>query len=190
MKARLRGVALVLPFMLIACAHKSHQIASQPLAPPIVDTPPANPAPPPAELPPPVVTVPGQTTAPQNTAQTQPPAESPKPKAHHKKPTTTPATTKDTEQASNATATPEVSAIGQLSPGDPADLQQQTESSIASTERGLSEITRKLNDQEQKTAEQIRQFIKQAKAALASSDVDGAHTLAVKAKVLLGEITQ
>lgn len=183
MKAHLRGVALVLPLILTACMHKPHQIASQPLAPPILDTPPANPAPPPAELPPPVVTVPGQTTAPQNTAQTQPPAEAPKPKVHHKKP----ATTKDTEQASNPT--PEVSAIGQLSPGDPADLQRQTESSIASTERGLSEITRKLSDQEQKTAAQIREFIKQAKAALASSDVDGAHTLALKAKVLLGEIT-
>jgi hypothetical protein len=54
----------------------------------------------------------------------------------------------------------------------------------------LSEITRKLNDQEQKTAAQIREFIKQAKAALAASDVDGAHTLAVKAKVLLAEISE
>lgn len=186
MKTHLRGVALVLPLILTACEHKSHQIASQPLAPPIVDTPPANPAPPPAELPPPVVTVPGQTTAPQNTAQTQPPAETQKPKAHHKKPATAP-TTKDPEQASNPT--PEVSAIGQLSPGDPADLQQQTQTSIASTEKGLSEINRKLSDQEEKTAAQIREFLKQAKAALASSDVDGAHTLALKAKVLLGEIT-
>jgi hypothetical protein len=183
MKTHLRGVALVLPFILTACEHKSHQIASQPLAPPIVDTPPANPAPPPAELPPPVVTVPGQSTAPQTTTQAQPPEETPKPKVHHKKPAA-----KDPEQASNPT--PEVSAIGQLSPGDPTDLQQQTVSSITSTERGLSEITRKLSDQEQKTAAQIREFIKQAKAALASSDVDGAHTLAVKAKVLLAEISE
>lgn len=182
MRTHLRGVALVLPLILSGCAHKPHQIASQPLAPPIVDTPPADPAPPPAELPPPVVAVPGQTSAPQNTAQAPPPEETPKPKVHHKKPVT-----KETEQASNAT--PEVSAIGQLSPGDPTDLQRQTVSSIASTERGLSEITRKLSDQEQKTAAQIKEFIKQAKAALASSDVDGAHTLAVKAKVLLGEIT-
>ena len=182
MKTHLRGVAWLLPFMLTACMHRSQQIASQPLAPPIVDTPPPNPAPPPAELPPPVVTVPGQTNAPENTSETKPPEQTPKPKTHHKK---QPAA-KETEQAS--TANPEVSAIGQLSPGDPADLQQQTESSIASTERGLNEITRKLNDQEEKTAAQIREFIKQAKAALASSDVDGAHTLAVKAKVLLGEI--
>lgn len=183
MKTHLRGVAWLLLFMLTACTHKSHQIASQPLAPPIVDTPPPNPAPPPAELPPPVVTVPGQTTAPQNTSQARPPEETPKPKVHHKKPAT-----KDTEQASNST--PEVSAIGQLSPGAPTDLQQQTQSSIASTEKGLSEINRTLNDQEQKTVAQIKEFLKQAKAALASSDVDGAHTLAVKAQVLLAEITQ
>ncbi len=62
--------------------------------------------------------------------------------------------------------------------------------SIASTEHGLNAITRKLNDQEQKTAAQIREFLKQAKAALASGDVDGAHTLALKAQVLLGEINQ
>ena len=51
-------------------------------------------------------------------------------------------------------------------------------------------INRRLNDQEQKTAEHIREFIKQAKAALASGDVDGASTLAAKAKVLLTELQQ
>ena len=38
------------------------------------------------------------------------------------------------------------------------------------------------------TAEHIREFIKEAKAALASGDVDGASTLAAKAKVLLAEL--
>ncbi len=183
MKTHLSGVAWLLPLVLTACVHKTHQAATQPLAPPIIDTPPPSPAPPPAELPPPVVTVPGQTSAPQTTAQTAPPEEAPKPKVHHKK-----SANKETEQASSGV--PEVSAIGQLSPGDPTDMQQQTLSSIASTERSLNEITRKLNDQEQKTAAQIREFIKQAKTALASSDVDGAHTLALKAKVLLDEINQ
>jgi len=55
---------------------------------------------------------------------------------------------------------------------------------IATTERGLNGITRSLNEQEQKTAAQIREFLKQAREALATNDVDGAHTLAVKAKVL------
>jgi hypothetical protein len=83
-----------------------------------------------------------------------------------------------------------VSAIGQLSSGDPSDLRQQTENSIAATERGLNAITRPLNDQEQKTAAHIREFLKNAKQALASGDVDGAHTLSAKAKVLLGELNR
>jgi hypothetical protein len=83
-----------------------------------------------------------------------------------------------------------VSAIGQLSPGDPSDLRQQTVESISSTEHGLKDINRPLSDQEQKTVAQIKEFLKQARTALISGDVDGAHTLAVKAKVLFGEISQ
>jgi hypothetical protein len=83
---------------------------------------------------------------------------------------------------------PEVSAIGQLSSGDPADLRRETEESLAAIERGLNGIGRELNGQEEKTAAQIREFVKQARQALGSGDVDGAHTLAAKAKVLLNEL--
>ncbi len=83
---------------------------------------------------------------------------------------------------------PAVSAIGQLSMGDPTDTQRETTNLIASTQQGLNAISNRLNWQQQKTAEQIREFLKQAKAALASGDVDGAHTLAAKAKVLLDEL--
>jgi pantothenate synthetase len=62
--------------------------------------------------------------------------------------------------------------------------------SIAATERELNGISRNLSDQEKKTAGQIREYLKQAKEALASGDADGAHTLAAKAKVLLGEFDQ
>ncbi|MGB7267225.1 MAG: hypothetical protein WBC92_17040 [Terracidiphilus sp.] len=89
-----------------------------------------------------------------------------------------------------ANVNPEVSAIGQLSSGDPANFQRQTAESIATIERGLNSINRKLNSDEQKTADQIREFIKQAKAALASGDVEGARTLAGKAQVLLAGLTQ
>jgi hypothetical protein len=83
-----------------------------------------------------------------------------------------------------------VSAIGQLSSGDPADMRRETVDSIAATERGLNGIGRTLSDLEQKTAAQIREFLKKAREALASGDVDGAHTLAAKAKVLLSELSQ
>jgi ribosomal protein S20 len=101
----------------------------------------------------------------------------------HKKPVAKP-----TQQASNSSTG--VSAIGQLSSGEPSDLRRQISNTILATERSLNGITRKLNDQEQKTAAQIREFLKQARAALASGDVDGARTLASKAKVLLGEINR
>ncbi len=84
----------------------------------------------------------------------------------------------------------EVSAIGQLTSDDPVSYRQQTESDIASIERGLNGINRTLNDSDQKTADQIREFVKEAKTALASGDVDGAHTLTAKAQVLLAALTQ
>jgi hypothetical protein len=178
-------VAWLLPLLLAGCTHNTSQV--QPLAPPIVDTPPPQPSTAPKDLPPPVVSVPAQPAPATNTAankQVQPP---PKPPARHKKPATT-QPTQPTQQAS--TENSGVSAIGQLSSGAPSDLRQQTSSSIDATERGLNGITRSLNDQEQKTAAQIREFLKQARAALSASDVDGASTLAIKAKVLLSELTQ
>jgi hypothetical protein len=121
------------------------------------------------------------------TAEITPPAqpeEKPvKKPVHHSK-----TDSKSTEQASNSSPT-EVSAIGQLSPADPPDLRLQTEESIASTEHGLKDINRQLNDQEKKTVLQIKEFLKQARTALSSGDVDGAHTLALKAKVLFGELS-
>jgi hypothetical protein len=87
--------------------------------------------------------------------------------------------------------TPEVSAlVGPLSSGDPGTYRQQTEATIASIERGLNGINHPLNDSDQKTADQIREFLKQARTALGSGDVDGAHNLAAKAQVLLAALTQ
>ncbi len=82
-----------------------------------------------------------------------------------------------------------VSAIGQLSSGDPGGARYQTESSINEIERGLNGINRQLSEQEQTTAAHIREFIKQAREALKAGDVDGASTLTQKAKVLLQELT-
>lgn len=187
MKTPVKSVAWLLPLVLAGCTHKTQQAQTQPLAPPIVDTPPPPPQSAPSDLPPPVVTVPQQTPPP---VQTTPPPKTeqkpPKHPAHHAKQDAK----SSTEQASNAApgTSGEVSAIGQLTPGDSPDQRSQTEQSIGSIDRGLKAITRPLNDQEQKTAAQIREFLKQARAALTAGDVDGAHTLAVKAKVLLDEL--
>lgn len=184
MRTPARIVVLLLPLLLTGCVPKDNS-QTQPLAPPIEDTPLPKPSVAPANLPPPVVSVPTPPPAPSPdaNAQTQP---LPKPPAKHKKPQ--PATTQPTQQA--ATEAPSVSAIGQLSSGAPSDLRKQTSESIAATERGLASITRNLNDQEQKTAGQIREWLKQARAALDTGDADGARTLAAKAKALLTELNQ
>lgn len=176
-KLPVRIVAWVLPLFLTACFHKTHKkIQTRELAPPIVQ--PAQPAlqPTPVRLPPLVIAAPTSLA----TISNLPPA--PMPQATHKKPAN-----KDQQDAINAI--PEVSAVGELSSGDPLAYRRQTEELIAATERGLKSINHPLDDSQQKTAAHIEQFLKQAKAALASGDVDGAHTLAAKAKVLLAELT-
>ena len=178
MKLPARIVAWVLPLLLSGCfLHK------KPKAPPLVLSPSLGNStqPPPSQEPPPEVAIP---TAP-TTNVSGLPEQTAKPPVRHKKPATD--SDSDTQQQA-AVPTPEVSAIGQLSSGDPVDLRQKTEASIAATERSLNNISRGLNDQDQKTAAHIREFLIQAKAALASGDVDGASNLAAKAKVLLGEL--
>jgi hypothetical protein len=114
----------------------------------------------------------------------------------------TPATTGSSTQ----TATPDLpgeiaasgepaaaSPIGQLSTGDAAEQAQtrkETVDIITNTENGLNNIKRTLNAQELETANQIRTFLTKAKQALSIDDLDGAHTLATKAKVLLDELNK
>ncbi len=191
MKLYLARIACFLPLVLAGCGHRRQAQNQPPLAPPVDDGPvagsAANNPPPPVVTPPPTETKPAQ-----DTAQNQ---EPPRPAPRHKKPK--PASTAGSnatapppanQQASNGT--PEVSAIGKLSSGEPADLRTQTVSSLNGTEHGLNGITRKLSDQETKTSAQIREYIKQARAALTSNDLDGAKTLATKARLLLNELTQ
>lgn len=174
MRFPLKCVILVLPLLLAACEHKQQRAQLPPLAPPDVAK-----IPPPPNAPPPVAeTIPTKPTVEAPT----PPQPAPKPVAKKKKPK--PADT--TEQAANPN--PEVSAIGQLSSGDPVEFRHQTDDAIASVEQGLKNINRTLDEVEQKTADHIREYIKEAKAAEASGDVDGAHNLAAKARVLLNEL--
>ena len=185
MKLHARDIAWLLPFFLTACfLHKAHQQQVQPLAPPVDAA--SKPAPTHPELPPSAATIPSQPLAIDASVNA---GQAPKPPVKRKK-----AASKNTQQADNtqpaAGESPGVSAIGQLSSGDPADMRRETVDSIAATERGLNGIGRTLSDLEQKTAAQIREFLKKAREALASGDVDGAHTLAAKAKVLLSELSQ
>lgn len=145
---------------------------------------------------------------------TEPP-ENPEPArpqriTHHKSPPVKPATPAPTTsgdvatqtgdkgaappqaQAANGAAS-EASPIGQLSSsGEGATSQgrQDIEHLISDTENGLNGIKRALTGDEQTTSTQIKTFLVKAKQALAENDLDGAQTLANKAKVLLEELTK
>ncbi len=195
MKRYLSSAVLVLPLLLSSCVHKTNQAQSQPpLAPPIEDAPLPKPDTAPANLPPPVISLPDKNPTPTAQTTTTPPAPQTPPKKKKAKPTTPPPSqtpapsTQTTEQAANKP--PEVPATGNFTSGDPSDLKDQTQTMINDIDRGLNGINRKLNDQETKTYGQIKEFLKQARAAMDTNDVFGAHTLAVKAHVLLVELTQ
>jgi hypothetical protein len=181
MKLSARYVRWLLPLLLTGCFHKTHPTPTQALAAAIATLP--APSLTPVELSPDATTISCQPTE-NATVLTQPT----QPPARPRRPVSKPAPDANTQQAANAS--PEVSAIGQLSSGDPSDFRRQAADSIAATERSLNAINRRLNGSEQVTVTHIREFLKQAKAALASGDVDGARTLAAKAKVLLGELTK
>jgi hypothetical protein len=170
------------------CDQKAKATPNQTLAPPIVDAPPTNPATvSAADLPPPVVgnPQPSQPATPDPNAK---PATPPKKPSHKKAPPATATPPQPTQEAANSAGNSSVSAIGELSGGATGNQRSQTEELINSTEKGVNGITRSLNDSEVKTAAQIHEFLKQARDALKSGDVDGATTLAKKAKVLLAEL--
>jgi hypothetical protein len=182
MNMRARNVAWLLPFFLTGCFH-FHKAQTPPDQ---IFAPIANLPKPPLvhpDLPDEALVIPSQSLATDADME-----QEPVPPARHHRPA------KPVQQAANTPSepaeTPGVSAIGQLSSGVPSDLRLETSDLIAITERGLNGLGRRLSGQELKTAAQIREYLKQAREALISGDVDGAHTLAAKAKVLLSELSQ
>ena len=189
MRLAARSVAWLLPLMLTGCfPHKFWHHQDQPPPPPIEAPAIPMPAPPSSGAKPPVVTVESQPPEPVAEPEKKPAKQPSKRKkqpvaASPQSPAPVPP---DTQQASIESA--EVSAIGQLSTGDSPDSKQETANTLTSIERRLNGIKRTLSEQEQKTAAQIREFVKQARKALSSGDLDGAQTLARKARILLSEL--
>ena len=183
------------------CDHKTAPApVPQVLAPPIVDNPPPKPAEvSTADLPPPII---GNTPPPETKDTTPKPPEPVKKPVHRpKKPSAAQPAPAPAQETANATPppvvtqpapapVPSVSAIGPLSGGASENAKSEVETRINSIERGVNGVNRTLSDAEAKTAAQIREFLKQAREALATGDVDGAKTLADKANVLLQELNQ
>jgi hypothetical protein len=184
MKSPAKGAAWLLPLLLAGCFHipfHKSQPAQPMLAPPVLPIHPIELAI--AELPPSDSLIPGR---PLYNIRVH--DETIKPPVWHRRALNPPEIVSTPEVAGNQNTA--VSAIGVLSSGDPVSYQRQTEEAIASIERGINSINHPLSDSDQKAMDQIREFLKQARAALASGDVDGAHTLADKAQVLLAALTQ
>jgi hypothetical protein len=181
MRSPARCAACVLPLLLSGCTifHKSRPAAIQPLAPVIEPSMPLEVKS--VELPPSQSVI-----AAKPIYNMKERAVSIRQPSKHHKPANKPAEVTEVV----TTPAPAVNAIGVMSSGDPGNSRQQTEESIVSAERGLNGINRSLDDSEQKIAGQIREFLKDAKAALASGDIDGAYTLTEKAKALLAELTK
>jgi outer membrane biosynthesis protein TonB len=180
MKGPLKSAVWLLPLLLTGCFDHHRQTAQiQPLAPPLVE------APPPST--PQVTTAPEPPTEAENKPEPTPePPPEPEPKRHvrHRKPAP-----KDNPPPVQV-ADNSVPALGNISSGDAPNLRQQTQDSIYNTERQLAGIKGGLSDQEKHTIDHIKEFLKQAKQALANGDVDGASTLAQKAQVLLAEVVR
>ncbi|GGG91582.1 hypothetical protein [Silvibacterium dinghuense] len=126
----------------------------------------------------------------------QKPAQKPKRSTHRKKTQNTTETNKDqaagTQQAASGEA-PAVSPIGQITTTGERGAtpsEQQIRESLSGTEKGLNDLKRQLSSSEQETVVQIRAFLQKARQALQQNDLEGAQTLATKAKVLLSELTK
>lgn len=190
MKLDAMKVAWLLPLLLSACAHNTNVAQMQQMAPPIEDTPPPPIAP--ANLPSPVINIP-KTDKPVVVVQEPPPKQAPK----HKKPASKTVATSPpsgaggqpgTQVAENAPPS-EVNAGGNFSAPETQDSKKQAEDSIAEIEKGLNGIGHKLSDTEEKASMQIKEFLKEARTALNSGDVEAATNLTKKAKALLGELS-
>jgi outer membrane biosynthesis protein TonB len=193
MKLHAKKVGWLLPLLLSACMHRADLSQVQPLAPPLEDAPQPKPDSATANLPPPVIFAPKPTPPPQVDVQPQKPRQTVKHKKSSKPttPVATPGAGQAVTQEASVDSNPaEVSAIGNLSTGEAPDLKKDAADAIEDVEKGLNLITRKLNDQDVKTSAQIKEYLKQARTALNSGDVVGAKTLATKAKVLLGELSE
>ena len=201
MKAASRTAVILICLMSLAgCRHKTNAVpppqAQAPAGPPsdMAHVPTLPPLPPPSNP---------------DVAVAAPPEENPEPAHPHKTPRRKPpaakpaastdtATTQaekpaSTTQAANGTPVADASPIGQLSSSvEGADSQDRhdIERLINNTENGLNGIKRTLSTDEQLTSTQIKTFLTKAKQALADNDLDGAQTLATKAKVLLDELTK
>ncbi len=175
-------VCLGAMFVLVGCHHRQQL----PHLPAVVLTP---------DVPPPVPTSDPMTSPPPDSVETpsQVKVTEAKPKRPPKKPTTKSVAPETAPPVEIAAAPPaEPSPIGELSTGGDAipQKQQETVDLIEASQRRLEALSKTASSQQQSQIRKISHFLLQAKQALSTGDVEGAKTLAFKAKLLLDDLTK
>jgi ribosomal protein S20 len=94
------------------------------------------------------------------------------------------------QQIASVDPSPEVTAIGALTAGGQANPQTKQEAAdlIASIEKRLNALPAQTTDDQKAQISKVRNFWRDAQAALKSGDAEGAKTLATKAKLLLDDL--
>ncbi|QNI38151.1 hypothetical protein [Edaphobacter albus] len=171
------GLACVLVFGVSGCRHK-------PVVPPLPPiTQPVDLVEVPRQEPPPMIQPPHITLPPVPVASGAHPH-----RERRRRTATANASTPETEPSS--TSSPETAAIGSLSLGGVANphAQQEAADLITSIEKRLNGLSAQKAEGEKQQVSRIRNFEKQAQDALNSGDVEGAKTLATKARLLLDDL--
>jgi len=88
-----------------------------------------------------------------------------------------------------STTEPTIQFVPRLTPGQAAAQRQSTTQLLAGTEANLRKVSnQQLGPSQRESVNQIRKYMEQAKAADASGDVQRAHNLAFKARLLSDEL--
>ena len=175
------GVLCGLTFGLSGCRHRL-QIAPLPPIQAPVDL---------VEIPPPA-NPPMLEAEPENAMPTPIAAAAARPKRERKKAVAkaAPAPTPPPTQAVVADPEPEAAAIGALTAGAEANPQTKQDAAdlIVSIEKRLNSLSTQPTDEQKAQISKVRNFWRDAQAALKSGDAEGAMTLATKAKLLLDDL--
>jgi hypothetical protein len=181
---------LLLTAFLAGCRHKTKVTPPPAAQAPVLPVSQSTKNLPPPKMPPPELPAVGP-ASPATTPPKPKPHKSPRHRIKHTESAPAPAKNQEPTAASNGAT--DMTPIGQITEAGGSTntpRRNQILDEINSTEKGLNDIKRTLSKDEQTTAAQIRTFLAKARDALNQEDLDGAHTLVTKAKVLLDELTK
>jgi hypothetical protein len=113
-----------------------------------------------------------------------------KPKRERKKPAAKTTPEPPPTQVASVEVPAETAAIGELTAGGEANpkLQQEAADMIAANEKRLNVLSAQMTEEQKAQVGKVKNFQRQAQEALGSGDVEGAKTLAMKAKLLLDDL--